>query len=52
MTSTLINGDCLVEMKKLPDKSVDLLICDLPYFTINGTSETNCKWNKRILEAV
>ena len=50
MTSTLINGDCLVEMKKLPDKSVDLLICDLPYFTINGTSETNCKWNKDIID--
>ena len=50
MTSTLINGDCLEEMKKLPDKSVDLLICDLPYFTINGTSETNCGWNKDIID--
>ena len=27
----LINGDCLEEMKKLPDKSVDLFVCDLPY---------------------
>ena len=35
----LINGDCLEEMKKMPDKSVDLFICDLPY------GETNCSWD-------
>jgi len=35
----LINGNCLEEMKKLPDKSVDLFICDLPY------GETNCSWD-------
>lgn len=28
---TLINGDCLVEMLNIPDKSIDLIICDLPY---------------------
>lgn len=27
----LINGDCLVEMPKIADKSVDLILCDLPY---------------------
>ena len=31
MTSTLIIGDCLEEMKKLKDKSIDLVIADLPY---------------------
>jgi len=35
----LINGNCLEEMKKMPDKSVDLFICDLPY------GETNCSWD-------
>jgi DNA modification methylase len=35
----LRNGDCLELMKTLPDKSVDLFICDLPY------GETNCKWD-------
>ena len=39
MELTLENGDCLELMKKLPDKSVDLFICDLPY------AETNCKWD-------
>lgn len=36
------NGDCLELMKTLPDKSVDLFICDLPY------GETNCKWDTAI----
>lgn len=27
----LINGDCLIEMKKITDKSVDMILCDLPY---------------------
>ena len=38
----LINGDCIEEMKKLSDKSVDLLICDLPF------SETHCEWDTKI----
>ena len=28
---TLFHGDCLQVMKEIPDKSVDLIICDLPY---------------------
>lgn len=28
---TLYKGDCLVEMDKIEDKSVDLILCDLPY---------------------
>jgi len=38
----LNNGDCLEMMKDIPDKSVDLFICDLPY------AETNCKWDVAI----
>ena len=36
------NGNCLELMKDIPDKSVDLFICDLPY------AETNCKWDVAI----
>ena len=36
------NGDCLELMKTIPDKSIDLLICDLPY------GETGCKWDIKI----
>ena len=31
MELTLHNGDCLEIMKTIPDKSIDLIICDLPY---------------------
>jgi DNA modification methylase len=27
----LIQGDCLVEMKSIEDKSIDMILCDLPY---------------------
>ena len=27
----IYNEDCLVGMSKIPDKSVDCIICDLPY---------------------
>ena len=35
----LYNGDCLEVMKNIKDKSVDLILCDLPYGT------TQCKWD-------
>ena len=35
----LIHGDCLEELKKLPDKSVDMCLTDPPYGT------TACKWD-------
>lgn len=31
--------DCLIGMKSIPDKSIDMILCDLPYGT------TNCKWD-------
>ena len=35
----IICGDCLEVMPKIPDKSVDMILCDLPYGT------TACKWD-------
>jgi DNA modification methylase len=35
----LIHGDCLELMKDIPDKSIDMILCDLPYGT------TACKWD-------
>lgn len=35
----LVQGDCLVEMQGIPDKSIDMVLCDLPYGT------TACKWD-------
>lgn len=31
MTEILLQGDCLQLMKDIPDKSVDMILCDLPY---------------------
>jgi site-specific DNA-methyltransferase (adenine-specific) len=36
MSATLLHGDCLEVMKTLPDKSVDLFLCDLPYGCLSG----------------
>ncbi|KAF1701219.1 cytosine methyltransferase [Pseudoxanthomonas kaohsiungensis] len=36
---SLTRGDCLAQLKKLPDASVDLVLTDLPYGT------TGCKWD-------
>jgi len=36
MKIKLIHGDCLEEMKRLPDKSIDLFLCDLPYGCLTG----------------
>lgn len=35
----IIEGDCLEVMPLLPDKSVDMILCDLPYGT------TACSWD-------
>ena len=33
------NADCLEKMKEISDKSIDMILCDLPYGT------TACKWD-------
>lgn len=38
----LYNGDCLEVMKSIPNKSIDLILCDLPY------GITKCKWDTPI----
>ena len=42
MTIRLINGDCLEEMKSIPDGSVDMILADPPYGT------TACEWDSII----
>ena len=31
MTINLMHGDCLELMRNIPDKSIDMILCDLPY---------------------
>ena len=37
---TLLQGDCLELMKNVSDKSIDLILCDLPYGTTRNKWDT------------
>ena len=39
LINNIICGDAIEEMKKIPDGSVDMILCDLPYGT------TKCRWD-------
>ena len=38
----LLQGDCLELMKDIPNKSIDLILCDLPY------GQTKFEWDKKL----
>lgn len=38
----LLHGDCLELMKDIPDKSIDMILCDLPY------GQTKFEWDKKL----
>ena len=40
--NTIYNEECIEGMKMIPDGSVDMILCDLPYGT------TNCSWDSVI----
>ena len=42
LVNKIINADCLEILQKIPDKSIDCIICDPPYGT------TACKWDSVI----
>ena len=39
MINEILLGDCLELMRDIPDNSIDMVLCDLPYGT------TQCKWD-------
>ena len=41
----LYNGDCLIESDKIESGSVDLILTDLPYGTMEGQSKTGIYHN-------
>lgn len=43
----LWHGDCLELMKDIPDKSVDAIICDLPYEVLNKGNK-HAQWDKML----
>lgn len=42
MQTDLKHGECIEVMRKMPEKSIDLILCDPPY------GLTNCRWDKKI----
>ena len=47
MSIILHNGDCLEQMKTIPDKSVDLIICDLPYGCLSNGGKPKISEEKK-----
>jgi len=48
----LYQGDCLEVMKQIPDKSVDIVLCDLPYRTTLYSRDIILKFEKTDRKAV
>ena len=43
----ILHGDCLELMKDIPDGSIDMILCDLPYGVLNK-SNPSAKWDSII----
>lgn len=56
ITNTIFEGDCLEILKGIPDRSVNLILCDLPYGTTqnrwDSVIDLNQLWNhyKRLIK--
>jgi len=48
MTLQLFNADCLQQMKEIPDKSIDLIICDLPYGCLEPQRKRTDEYVKKV----
>lgn len=46
-TYTIIRNDCVSAMKTMPDRSIDLIFADPPYFLSSGKN-TSCSGGKRV----
>jgi len=44
----LIHGDCLEEMKKIPDESIDMVLTDIPYGEVTKNGEDRAKYNGQL----
>jgi site-specific DNA-methyltransferase (adenine-specific) len=47
-----MQGDCLERIKEIPDGTIDLILCDLPYGTIKGMGENGLAKEKGYSEAL
>jgi site-specific DNA-methyltransferase (adenine-specific) len=47
MESKIIHGDCMEELKKLPDSSVDCIVTDPPFFMPANHYQSRINWQKK-----
>lgn len=52
MTEVLIHGDCLEEMKKIPDGSIDLTVTSPPYDNLRTYNGNNALWGEHVWKQV
>lgn len=52
MTCDLMHGDCLEEMKKIPDGSIDLTVTSPPYDNLRTYNGNNALWGEHVWKAV
>jgi len=45
-TDTIYNEDCLTGMDKIKDKSIDMILCDLPYGRTNNQWDSSLPFNE------
>ena len=45
----LILGDCLEKMRDIPDKSIDMILCDLPYEVLHKNNP-HAQWYRPSLK--
>ena len=46
MSIKLLQGDCLIESEKIKNGSVDLILTDLPYGTMQGIADGDTSWSR------
>lgn len=46
----LLYGDCLERMKEIPDKSIDMILCDLPYGITSAKWDIVIPFKEKIIE--
>lgn len=51
MSRRVFHGDCLEVMKTLPDKSIDLFLCDLPYGCLEPQRTRDPEYVKKVKNA-
>jgi len=52
MSTQLIHGDCLEEMKKIPEDSIDLTVTSPPYDNLRTYNGNNALWSESVWKSV